>query len=104
MSETQQQMLQRLARERGGVIDRVHVRKEQRKQQRGPEWVTWYNLNSGNQTTRAHAVSTFLEGRTECGWPIPAISNPARTKDQRCQACLKAVNNKQEEKRWQEKT
>jgi hypothetical protein len=55
------------------------------------KWVTWYNLNSGNQTTRAHVVSNYLVGRTECGWPVPALTNAARGGTPKCKACLSAM-------------
>ena len=54
-------------------------------------WLTWYNIKSGNRTTRAHLASSFLAGRTECGWPISTLTAPAPRDLPRCQACLAAV-------------
>ena len=51
------------------------------------QWVTWFNIHSGNRTTRAHLVSKFLIGRTKCGWTISTLVSPAPKKLPRCRGC-----------------
>jgi hypothetical protein len=53
-------------------------------------WITWYNIHSGNRSTRAHLVSNFLAGRTKCGWSISTLTAPAPRKIPRCKGCLAA--------------
>lgn len=54
-------------------------------------WLTWHNPKSGNRTTRAHLVSSFVASRTECGWSVGTLTAPAGRAIPRCQACEKAA-------------
>lgn len=53
-------------------------------------WITWYNIHSGNRTTRAHLVDNFHASRTACGWTISTLTAPAPRKTLRCKGCVAA--------------
>lgn len=62
------------------------------------KWVTWYNIKSGTRTTRAHIVSSFLAGRTACGWLISTLTSTAPRTIPRCRACVQALKLKRSNK------
>jgi len=53
-------------------------------------WLTWYNIHSGNRTTRAHLAQSFSATRTLCGWSISTLTSPAPRALPRCKGCLEA--------------
>lgn len=60
------------------------------KRKQPASWITWFNIHSGNRTTRAHIASTYLAGRTKCGWTISTLVSPAPRALLRCKGCLAA--------------
>lgn len=58
-------------------------------------WITWYNIRSGNRTTRSHLAQGFYAGRTLCGASASTLTAPAPRSLPKCRICREAFKQQQ---------